>query len=528
MPSDTLCTKYALRKFLETKYGTIEALITAWGLPSGRWTQWDSTATAHSNELAATADGTSSVFTFTVPGISSGNQITKHSLRVYAGSRFAAFDHCQQLSVGVTNRCTGSVGYIYGNHTLSDPSLATDQSTVDYTTGAITVRFKYPPAAGTQIRVDYTTGGWGTAQGTGFMDTWDLVPGPRVLLDGYKSSSDVWWLSGFHPQQVADMDDFLYWHARRYFLAVRRAIWKADRPHDPDSCATIPGTCAMYFGTTYLWGWGAPTRDKILQAARGVVDVLPAGGFPVGDAYDAIKSNYVFAHWGDRPIASWEGIRSDEQPAGFSETAFAAKYSTGTVSVTNGSDLVSLTGGTWTNAMTNRHFSVAGRTESYPFTYLTATTGRLKRPYEGPTGTGFSYGIWNALNPNSVRAARPDAPTQEARGVMFKNAISAYLSFTFPNGSHPMVGYRWWEWKDNYRQQDNWGLVNYNDDFYDGSIGTPVGKDEWGYPTGGWPLGGYSNFIKHFKEANSYWLNYVPGRVTRRISGDTEFSGRVK
>jgi hypothetical protein len=91
-----------------------------------------------------------------------------------------------------------------------------------------------------------------------------------------------------------------------------------------------------------------------------------------------------------------------------------------------------------------------------------------------------------------------------------------------------MVGYRWWEWKDNYRQQDNWGLVNYNDDFYDGSIGTPVGKDEWGYPTGGWPLGGYSNFIKHFKEANSYWLNYVPGRVTRRISGDTEFSGRVK
>jgi len=65
----------------------------------------------------------------------------------------------------------------------------------------------------------------------------------------------------------------------------------------------------------------------------------------------------------------------------------AAPYSTGTATVTLGSNAISLTGGTWTAAMSGRAFRVVGRSEYYEFSYVSATTATLDRPYEGPTGT---------------------------------------------------------------------------------------------------------------------------------------------
>jgi hypothetical protein len=77
------------------------------------------------------------------------------------------------------------------------------------------------------------------------------------------------------------------------------------------------------------------------------------------------------------------------------ETAIqtVAPYQTGTVAVTAGSNAVTLTGGTWTTAMTGRAFRVDGRSEYYEFTRASATTGTLDRNYEGDTAAAATYKI---------------------------------------------------------------------------------------------------------------------------------------
>lgn len=59
-----------------------------------------------------------------------------------------------------------------------------------------------------------------------------------------------------------------------------------------------------------------------------------------------------------------------------------APYQTGTVNVTVGSTLVTVTGGTFTSDMTGRFFRVLSELEYYGFTFASASTGNLDRAYE--------------------------------------------------------------------------------------------------------------------------------------------------
>jgi hypothetical protein len=499
VPSDTVCSKLALQRFLAAKYSSIEALAYAWGLPAGTWTSWGSSAIAHSNELLTTADGNTNTFNLQIPGITAAHQLTKHSIRLYAGSRVVAFDYCHQLSVGVVNRCTGTTGFMYGEHLISDPQSSQNTSPINYTTGQITVRFRYPVPAGTELRVDYTTGGWGTPEGRGFLDTYSLVP------------KNIWTLEGFTAQQKADLDTFLYWHARRYFLTNREVIARVENPGAPSSCA-VPGNCIMYFGPTYLSGWGTPARGPILRAAQGLVDVLPLATFPLGYSLDddQARIRYLFRYWGDRPMASWESIRANEQPSGYSVTAAATPYTTGTIAVTSNSTAVKLGSGAKCTAGMNAWRLTIGsdtQNESYRFICNNATlgTGLLDRPYAGATNGTAAFSLWKPLLNNAGDHSRRNVATQSDRGLQYRDLVKRYLNLSFPNGSRPMVGMRWWSYTDSIAESANWGLVNVWDDFYDDSIGPKASVDKWGYPTGGWPLGTYTNFIQHVKAANLYW-----------------------
>jgi hypothetical protein len=85
------------------------------------------------------------------------------------------------------------------------------------------------------------------------------------------------------------------------------------------------------------------------------------------------------------------------------------------------------------------------------------------------------------------------------------------------NGSHPLVGYRWWQWYDNYGQCDNYGLTTISDDLYDGKQpARTVTADEFGISHGGWPLGGYTDFISHFRQANRVYLEGIRARRDMR------------
>lgn len=74
--------------------------------------------------------------------------------------------------------------------------------------------------------------------------------------------------------------------------------------------------------------------------------------------------------------------------------ALVAPYKTGTLAATAGQTAITGTDTVWTAAMTGRRIRIAGRNEWYTFTRTGDTTGTLDRAYEGDTGTGLSYSIF--------------------------------------------------------------------------------------------------------------------------------------
>lgn len=69
-------------------------------------------------------------------------------------------------------------------------------------------------------------------------------------------------------------------------------------------------------------------------------------------------------------------------------------YSTGTISVTLGSNAVTGTGTTFTALMSTRKIRIDGRNEWYTFTRVSGTTGTLDRNYEGDTDALATYRIY--------------------------------------------------------------------------------------------------------------------------------------
>ena len=94
------------------------------------------------------------------------------------------------------------------------------------------------------------------------------------------------------------------------------------------------------------------------------------------------KGRFIYAGW------RYVGLYANENP-----------YSTGTVSVTNGSTTVTGSGTTFTSDMVGKRFKVTGDTTFYTVSaYTSATQITLGTAYGGTTGTGKGYVIntnWN-------------------------------------------------------------------------------------------------------------------------------------
>jgi hypothetical protein len=76
-----------------------------------------------------------------------------------------------------------------------------------------------------------------------------------------------------------------------------------------------------------------------------------------------------------------------------------AQYVAGTVSVVQGSRIVTLTGGTWTAAMNGLGFRMSPGVEYYEFTFVNAGEGSLDRPYEEATNALGTYSIFQNVYP---------------------------------------------------------------------------------------------------------------------------------
>jgi hypothetical protein len=135
----------------------------------------------------------------------------------------------------------------------------------------------------------YTTydseGGWGS--GTGLLDEDGRNPWVGTWRDEMATAS---------PAVRADLGDFLYLYARRYFTVMAAKM----RQHAP---------MHLVFGPTSLNGWAALTRKEILRAAGESVDVLQAAiGSP-----RALDLTATYA--GNKPIVTWDSFIANPDSA---------------------------------------------------------------------------------------------------------------------------------------------------------------------------------------------------------------------
>lgn len=82
------------------------------------------------------------------------------------------------------------------------------------------------------------------------------------------------------------------------------------------------------------------------------------------------------------------------------------KYSTGTVTMVNGSAAVVGVGTTWTTAMTGMKFTVQATNEIYTFTQTGATTGTISPVYQGASGSALTYEIFEYIYPLATDYSR--------------------------------------------------------------------------------------------------------------------------
>ncbi len=105
------------------------------------------------------------------------------------------------------------------------------------------------------------------------------------------------------PTVKADLDDFLYEIAKRYFSIYRTRI----KQYYPN---------ALYLGPTTVGGWDAPARRQVLRAAGQYLDVLRTTWNG-----DQARLDFTAQYAGDLPIVTWLGAKANPDSALFRYTA---------------------------------------------------------------------------------------------------------------------------------------------------------------------------------------------------------------
>lgn len=295
----------SLRDYLWQKYhGKIAELNEAW---HSNYTTFDSSGTNITQETIATGDGKNTVFTHTLEH----SRVSPYSILLLVGGEAKAGD-CPWFN----RRC----GFKETGHGLiGSPTpdyIAGPSSSIDYSSGAITISFTSPPPSGAAITVNYIYGGW-MAGGTGLMDedgshkSW--VGTNPFCLEGadpnYPTFFSCVGVGGgkngkpdANPHLGADLDNWVAQMSAKYFKTM----------HDDLKAVTkIP-----YFGLDVLGSYGTPAYSKFLQGAAPYLD----GAFvslkywqplPRPDSFEAAYK-YLTQYLGDVPFMTFSVIAAEQ------------------------------------------------------------------------------------------------------------------------------------------------------------------------------------------------------------------------
>jgi len=294
--ADTLIhTKKALRDSLATEYGTVAALNAAWG--SG-YTTFDSSGTCVGSQPITCAStesadsvGTGNGSTLTFSTTLSHTTISAFSLQILVAGTPVAGD----LGPG-----GGTTSTFYG------PNVST--SSINYSTGAISITFTagHAPANGAAITATYVANGWGI--GTGFLDEDN-----RTAHNSYLGTDWIA-LSNAGATVQTDLTAFLKSMAAQYFSTCRTQL-KAVFPNN------------MYLGPDALDSWNAPSAAPVLQAAGQYIDLFITSDSQV---FTQAMLDFIATNYGDKPFLGgfYSVANPDSAMAAFGDSQVPGVYTT--------------------------------------------------------------------------------------------------------------------------------------------------------------------------------------------------------
>ena len=166
------------------------------------------------------------------------------------------------------------------------------------------------------------------------------------------------------------------------------------------TCAVPKQTVSGHSVGPFSWGpryWLVPTSASSLDI--GTVELTSPPPSP---------------SWTILPQQIAGALGYSQMPAlSYTATVSTAEYTDGSITVTNGSDEVTGVGTAWTSAMTGYWLATQPCLSAYRFTYVSATSGTLDRPYTCASGTmrgvpsppGTPYGHAYALTQSTYVAS---------------------------------------------------------------------------------------------------------------------------
>jgi hypothetical protein len=166
------------------------------------------------------------------------------------------------------------------------------------------------------------------------------------------------------------------------------------------TCAVPKQTVNGHSVGPFSWGpryWLVPTSASSLDI--GTVEVTSPPPSP---------------SWAILPQQIAGALGYSQMPAlSYTATVSTAEYTDGSITVTSGSDEVTGVGTAWTSSMTGYWLATQPCLSAYRFTYVSATSGTLDRPYTCASGTmrgvpsppGTPYGHAYALTQSTYVAS---------------------------------------------------------------------------------------------------------------------------
>jgi hypothetical protein len=290
----------SLRDYLRQKYGgSIAALNTAWG---SNYTTFDSTGTQVTGESIGTGNGSTLTFTHTL----AHSPVSPFTILIsVAGTPQIGdcpwFDTSSNCPAGTAN--TGTLGNPTANY------INQTTSTINYSTGVITLTFVTAPLSGAAITVNYIYGGW-MAGGTGLMDedgshtAW--VGTNPFCLEGPDPNFPTYFacvgggggakpVPNANPNLGADLDNWESQFAAKYFKTMH---------DDLKAVSNVP-----YLGMDAVGSWGGPAYSKFLEGMAPYVDAGFLGSlapyYTTTNAEWLARYQYATRYFGDVPFINY-------------------------------------------------------------------------------------------------------------------------------------------------------------------------------------------------------------------------------